>query len=203
MPAETIHACECGPCMRGESHPERERHYHINLFLSRLHEDQRRWYLALEWGSINWPQIEGEVRVCGSASSRHRRQGTSKGPQLQRLILRSRANALVSVRRVTELNAGRKTAGVDGKVVVSAPAKAALADRVRHRAHPVTAQPVKRVYVPKANGQQRPRFGPKVYGFRPGRGCHDAIEAIFQVARGPNPSRRWVLDADLAAALEP
>src|SRR5437660_1286339 len=74
---------------------------------------------------------------------------------LQRLMLRSRANALVSVRRVTELNAGRKTAGVDGKIVVSAPGKAALADRVRRHAHTVTAQPVKRVYVPKANGKQR------------------------------------------------
>src|SRR5713226_3360811 len=142
-------------------------------------------------------------------------------------MLRSRANALMSVRRVTELNAGRKTAGVDGKVVVSAPGKAALADRVRRHAHSVTAQPVKRVYIPKANGQQRPlgipvivdrvrqaqvvgalapeweaRFEPRSYGSRPGRGFHDAIEAIFHVARGPNPSRRWVLDADLAAAFD-
>ncbi len=46
------------------------------------------------------------------------------------------------------------------------------------------------------------RFEPKSYGFRPGRGCHDAIEAIYKVARGPNPSRRWVLDADLAAAFD-
>src|SRR5947207_4610131 len=46
------------------------------------------------------------------------------------------------------------------------------------------------------------RFEPKVYGFRPGRGCHDAIEAIYKVARGRNPSRRWVLDADLAAAFD-
>jgi RNA-directed DNA polymerase len=46
------------------------------------------------------------------------------------------------------------------------------------------------------------RFEPKSYGFRPGRGCHDAIEAIFHVVRGPNPSRRWCLDADLAAAFD-
>jgi len=46
------------------------------------------------------------------------------------------------------------------------------------------------------------RFEPRSYGFRPGRGCHDAIDAIFHVARGANPRRRWVLDADLAAAFD-
>jgi RNA-directed DNA polymerase len=46
------------------------------------------------------------------------------------------------------------------------------------------------------------RFESRSYGFRPGRGCHDAIEAIYKVGRGPNPTRRWVLDADLAAAFD-
>ena len=47
------------------------------------------------------------------------------------------------------------------------------------------------------------RFEPKSYGFRPGRGCHDAIQACFEVAKGRSPKRPWVLDADLAGALEP
>jgi RNA-directed DNA polymerase len=46
------------------------------------------------------------------------------------------------------------------------------------------------------------RFEPKSYGFRPGRGCHDAIEAILPGRQGPSPKRRWVLDADLAAAFD-
>ena len=46
------------------------------------------------------------------------------------------------------------------------------------------------------------RFEPKSYGFRPGRGCHDAIQAIYQVIKGTNPNRRWVLDADLAGAFD-
>ena len=45
------------------------------------------------------------------------------------------------------------------------------------------------------------RFEPKSYGFRPGRGCHAAIEAIFHVAK-QNPRRLWVLDADLAGAFD-
>ncbi len=46
------------------------------------------------------------------------------------------------------------------------------------------------------------RFEPKSYGFRPGRGCQDAIEVIFNTVHGHNPQRRWILDADLAAAFD-
>ena len=183
---------------------------------------------VLDWLSIEWQTVEDEVRrLRQRIFTASQAADLAKVRNLQKLMLRSRANALLSVRRVTELNAGRMTAGIDGVVVVTAPGKAALAERVRKRDRSSTAQPVKRVYIPKANGKQRPlgipvivdraqqaqvvnalepeweaRFEPKSYGFRPGRGCHDAIEAIFHVARGPNPSRRWVLDADLTAAFD-
>jgi RNA-directed DNA polymerase len=67
-------------------------------------------------------------------------------------VLRSRSNALVSVRRVTELNAGRKTAGVDGRVVVSADQKTELVNWAPHQSRPWSPRPVKRVYVPKSSG---------------------------------------------------
>jgi RNA-directed DNA polymerase len=143
-------------------------------------------------------------------------------------MLRSRSNTLVTVRRVTERNAGRLTAGVDGEVVLTPEAKLELADRVQHNIELFKAQPVRRVYIPKPGSKKRrplgipvvvdrvhqarvvnalepeweARFEPKSYGFRPGRGCHDAIQAIYQVAKGPNPRRRWILDADLAGAFD-
>ncbi len=43
---------------------------------------------------------------------------------------------------------------------------------------------------------------PYSYGFRPGRGCHDAIAAIYNVCSGPRAKRVWALDADLAAAFD-
>jgi RNA-directed DNA polymerase len=46
------------------------------------------------------------------------------------------------------------------------------------------------------------RFEPRSYGFRPGRGCHDAIKAIHEVGKGRNAKRLWVLDADLEAAFD-
>lgn len=128
---------------------------------------------------------------------------------------------------MTELNAGRKTAGIDRSTVVTAPGKAFLADWVQHRPGPWEPKPVKRVYIPKANGKQRPlgipvivdralqahvvnalepeweaRFEPKSYGFRPGRGCHDAVESIHKTACGKSARRLWALDADLAAAFD-
>jgi RNA-directed DNA polymerase len=70
-------------------------------------------------------------------------------------MLRSRANTLASVRRVTELNAGRKTAGIDGKTALLSQSKAELADWMQHRAAPWKPKPVKRVYISKSDGNRR------------------------------------------------
>jgi RNA-directed DNA polymerase len=182
-----------------------------------------------DWHAVDWRACEENVRRLRQRIFTASKAGDLRRVRrLQKLMLRSRSNALFSVRRVTERNAGRLTAGIDGEVVLTAEAKLELADRVQHRSDPFKAWPLRRVYIPKPGSRkQRPlgipvildradqarvvnalepeweaRFEPKSYGFRPGRGCHDAIQAIYQLAKGPNPRRRWVLDADLAGAFD-
>lgn len=43
-----IHLCECPRCQEGAEHPDKELHRQMNLLVSRLDEQQRRWYVALE-----------------------------------------------------------------------------------------------------------------------------------------------------------
>ena len=121
----------------------------------------------LDWGSIDWPHVEDEVRRLRQRIFTASQAGDLKKVRnLQKLMLRSRANALVSVRRVTEQNAGHKTAGIDGKIVVTAPGKALLANRVQRLGTTGSAQPVKRVYIPKANNQRRPLGIPVIFRSR-------------------------------------
>ncbi|MEV7043901.1 reverse transcriptase domain-containing protein [Amycolatopsis sp. NPDC051061] len=184
--------------------------------------------LPFDWDAVEWRTVEDGVRRLRQRIFAASQAGDLKKVRnLQKLMLRSRSNVLLSVRRVTEVNAGRKTAGVDGKVVVAPEQKAELADWVQHQAEPWSPLPVKRVYVPKSNGRCRQlgipviadrclqalavnalepeweaRFEPKSYGFRPGRGCHDAIVAIHTTSSRPDAKRLWVLDADLEAAFD-
>ena len=189
----------------------------------------------LDWDAVDWRVCEENVRRLRQRIFTASRDGDLKRVRnLQKLMLRSLSNTLVSVRRVTQHNAGRRTAGVDGETVLDSPARAELTARVHRPSTPWQPLPVRRVFIPNARNvtargvvavrplgipviadrvqqarvrhalepEWEARFEPRSYGFRPGRGCQDAIQMIFVALRGRKAKRAWVLDADLAAAFD-
>ena len=112
---------------------------------------------VLDWDAIDWHAHERNV-----ARLRHRifeaaRDGDwPKARNLQKMMLRSWSNTLVSVRQVTQRNAGRMTAGVDGVVALDGLARMRMAVQAHQSITSWQPQPVRRVFIPKANGKQRP-----------------------------------------------
>jgi RNA-directed DNA polymerase len=129
---------------------------------------------------------------------------------------------LLAVRRVTQDNHGKKTAGVDGVKSLTPKQRLALVDKIKLG---TKAKPTRRVWIPKpGTSEERPlgiptmndralqalvklvlepewesRFEPNSYGFRPGRSCHDAIGAIFSAIKQKS---KYVLDADISKCFD-
>ena len=140
--------------------------------------------------------------------------------------MKSEAARLLAVRRVTQDNQGKKTAGIDGVKAVKPQDRLVMAESIHpKRWKDQIPQPVRRVWIPKpGKAEQRPlgippmierckqalakmalepeweaKFEPNSYGFRPGRSCHDAREAIFNVIRS---KPKYVFDADIKGAFD-
>ena len=110
----------------------------------------------MDWHQVDWRQAEREVRRLRQRIFTASKAGDlARVRRLQRLMLRSRSNALVSVRRVTERNAGRLTAGVDGEVVLTPEAKLALASRIQHDVEPFKAHAGQAGVYPQAGRQKQ------------------------------------------------
>src|SRR5213082_60901 len=179
-----------------------------------------------DWNAIDWRKAKRTVRNLRHRIFRATQEGNlNKVRSLQKLMLKSYSNRLVSVRRVAQVNAGKHTPGVDKLVIKTPAARGKMVDALAHYS-PWKAKPARRVYIPKANHKLRPlgipvvvdrclqamlknalepaweaRFEGTSYGFRPGRSCHDAIEKIYLLAR-PNKTKKWVLDADIRGAFD-
>src|ERR1035438_1205763 len=181
------------------------------------------------WENTDWRHHEERVRRLRGRIFKAAQEGD--WPQvrnLQKLMLRSWSNTLVSVRQVTQRNTGRRAAGIDGLVALTSQARAEVAVQVHASIGSHVPSPVRRVYIPKASDKTKTRplgipvisdrchqarvrnalepewearFEPRSYGFRPGRGCHDAIESLFNTLHGKS-RRVWILDADLAGAFD-
>ncbi len=171
-----------------------------------------------DWKSLPWKKFQRNVFRLQKRIYRAKLRGDVRTVHnLQRLLLRSWSARLVAVRRVSQDNRGKKTAGVDG--VASLTPKQRLFYARRLRKLDQAADPVRRTYLPKSDGGQRPLgiptmlqrayqalvklalepeweavFEPNSYGFRPGRSPHDAIEAVFNFIR---LKPKYVLKADI------
>jgi RNA-directed DNA polymerase len=110
----------------------------------------------VNWQAINWRHVTKRVNQMRQRIYRASKEGNLvKVNNLQRLMLSSSANKLWSIRQVTQNNQGRYSPGIDGKMYINNEQRSGLYTQLLSYA-PKEVSPVKRVYIPKTNGKQRP-----------------------------------------------
>jgi len=171
----------------------------------------------LQWLGIDWSQCHRRVRSLQRRIVQAVKTGAwRKAKRLYYLLVNSFDARALAVKRVTE-NRGKKTPGVDGVVWDTPAHKAEAVSRLAH-VRGYRAKPLKRKYIAKANGKQRPLGIPVMddrarqavhlqalypiaetladhnsYGFRPKRRCADAIDQCFKILR-QKTSADWILE---------
>jgi RNA-directed DNA polymerase (EC 2.7.7.49) len=142
--------------------------------------------------------------------------------EAQKTLINSWSAKCIAVRRVTQDNQGKNTAGIDGIKSLNPKQRMNLVGKLKLTNK---AKPTRRVHIPKpGTTETRPLgiptindralqalvklamepewealFEPNSYGFRPGRSCHDAIEAIYLSIR---QKHKYVLDADISKCFD-
>ncbi|MDH6068127.1 group II intron reverse transcriptase/maturase, partial [Chrysosporum ovalisporum APH033B] len=178
---------------------------------------------TVEWNTINWKQIERRVYKIQKRIYQASARGDVKVVRgLQKVLMKSWSAKALATRRVTQDNQQKKTPGVDGIKSLSPSNPLELVNKLKLGSKP---QPTRRICIDKLpRDENRPlaiptiydralqglvklalepewegKFEPNSYGFRPGRSCQDAIEAIFKAIRYKS---KFVLDADIAKCFD-
>lgn len=179
--------------------------------------------LEAEWSSIVWSEIQTKVIKLQTKIYEASKSGNKPlVVKLQKTLISSFSARLMAVRRVTQENKGKRTAGIDGVKSLTPQQRIELAEQLRLDGK---SAPLRRVEIPKPGKKEnRPLgiptiedrakqalaklalepewealFEPNSYGFRPGRSCHDAIEAIeLSIRKKP----KYLIDADLKGCFD-
>jgi RNA-directed DNA polymerase len=176
-----------------------------------------------EWKDIDWKQIQKNVYRLQTRIFKAKRRGDTKQVhRLQKLLMKSRSAKLLSVRKVSQDNQGKVTAGVDGIKSLTPSQRLNFVESLKLTGK---SKPTRRVMIPKpGTTEERPLgipcmierakqmlvklalepeweavFEPNTYGFRTGRGAHDAIEAIFNSIKQKS---KYVFDADISKCFD-
>jgi len=178
----------------------------------------------LSWTTINWRRAERNVRAMQIRIAKAtQEEDWRRVKALQRSLTRSFSAKALAVRRVTE-NQGKRTAGVDRELWDSPEVRWKAIGRLKRRGY--RPLPLRRVYIPKANGKERPlgiptmldramqalyllalepvsegTSDPNSYGFRINRSTADAMSQLF-VSLSKKASSQWVLEADIKGCFD-
>jgi RNA-directed DNA polymerase len=177
----------------------------------------------LNWIMIDWKVVEKRVYKLQKRIYQASSRGDVKAVRrLQKTLIKSWSARVLAVRRVSQDNQGKKTAGVDGVKSLTPKKRLTMVEKLKLG---TKVKPTRRVWIPKpGKDEKRPlgiptmydralqalvkqalepeweaKFEPNSYGFRPGRSCHDAIEAIFNSIR---LKEKYVLDADISKCFD-
>jgi RNA-directed DNA polymerase len=179
---------------------------------------------AIDWHTIDWERAHRQVRRLQARIVKATQEGRwGKVKALQHLLTHSFSAKVLAVKRVTE-NQGKRTPGVDGELWDTPHKKGKAVQTLHQRGY--RPQPLRRCYIDKENGKQRPlgiptmkdramqalylqalapvaetTADPNSYGFRPERSTADAIEQCFNVL-ARQTSATWILEGDIRGCFD-
>jgi RNA-directed DNA polymerase len=189
-----------------------------------LSQESARSDAPQSWHAIDWRLVERNVRGIQTRITKATQEGKwRRAKVLQRLLTRSFCGKALAVRRVTE-NQGSRTSGVDRELWNTPEKRMEAVGKLERRGY--RPKPLRRVFIPKANGKERPlgiptmldramqalhllalepvsesTSDPNSYGFRRNRSTHDAMGQLF-ITMSRRTSARWVLEADIKGCFD-